>query len=109
METIHRCLQSQSRTGSFDGRENGWADCSRVPGSPGPGDAMEGPDYVIAYYAAIRSGNIALPVVPLLPAVALKYMLEMSGAGIAFLSAEICDRLSGTSAGLAKQPQVVVF
>src|ERR1019366_3834716 len=67
------------------------------------------PDYVIAYYAAIRSGNIALPVVPLLPAVALKYMLEMSGAGIAFLSAEMRDRFSRIEAGLAKQPQVVVF
>lgn len=67
------------------------------------------PDYVIAYYAAIRSGNIALPVVPLLPAVALKYMLEMSGAGVAFLSAEMRDRFSRIEAGLAKQLQVVVF
>ena len=67
------------------------------------------PDYVIAYYAAIRSGNIALPVVPLLPAVALKYQLEMSGAGIAFLSAQMNDRFSRIAAGLATPPQVVVF
>jgi long-chain acyl-CoA synthetase len=67
------------------------------------------PDYVIAYYAAIRSGNIALPVVPLLPAVALKYQLEMSGAGIAFLSAQMNDRFSRIAAGLAEPPQVMVF
>ena len=67
------------------------------------------PDYVIAYYAAIRSGNIALPVVPLLPAVALKYQLEMSGAGIAFLSAQMNDQFSRIAAGLAEPPQVVVF
>jgi long-chain acyl-CoA synthetase len=67
------------------------------------------PDYVIAYYAAIRSGNIALPVVPLLPAVALKYQLEMSGAGIAFLSAQMNDRFSRIAPGLAEPPQVVVF
>jgi long-chain acyl-CoA synthetase len=67
------------------------------------------PDYVIAYYAAIRSGNIALPVVPLLPAVALKYTLEMSGAGIAFLSAQMNDRFGRIAGGLAAPPQVVVF
>jgi long-chain acyl-CoA synthetase len=67
------------------------------------------PDYVVAYYAAIRSGNIALPVVPLLPAVALKYQLETAEAGIAFLSQEMADRFGRVAAGLAKPPPVVVF
>jgi long-chain acyl-CoA synthetase len=67
------------------------------------------PDYVTAYYAAIRSGNIALPVNPLLPAVALKYQLDDSGAGLAFLSAPMSERFARVAAGLAKPPQVVVF
>jgi long-chain acyl-CoA synthetase len=67
------------------------------------------PDYVIAYYAAIRSGNVALPVNPLLPAVALKYQLEMSGAALAFLGAEMDERFGRVAAGLAKPPAVVVF
>ncbi|MBO0807007.1 MAG: AMP-binding protein [Actinobacteria bacterium] len=67
------------------------------------------PDYVIAYYAVIRSGNIALPIIPLLPAVALKYQIETSGASIAFLSEEMNDRFSRVAAGLAEPPRVVVF
>ena len=67
------------------------------------------PDYVTAYYAAIRSGNVALPVNPLLPAVALKYQLEKSGAGLAFLSETMSDQFGRVAAGLAKPPRVVVF
>lgn len=67
------------------------------------------PDYVIAYYAAIRSGNIALPVVPLLPAVALKYQFETSEAGIAFLSPQMNDRFARIASGLARRPEVIVF
>jgi long-chain acyl-CoA synthetase len=67
------------------------------------------PDYVTAYYAVIRSGNVALPVNPLLPAVALKYQMEKSAAVLAFLSVEMSDRFGRVAAGLAKPPQVVVF
>lgn len=43
-ETIHRRLQSQGRTGSLDGRQNGRADCPGIPGASGAGDPMEGCD-----------------------------------------------------------------
>ncbi|MBV9446024.1 MAG: AMP-binding protein [Streptosporangiaceae bacterium] len=66
-------------------------------------------DYVIAYYGAIRSGNVVLPVNPLLPPVALKYQMEKSGAGIAFLSEQMNERFSRIAAGVAKPPAVVVF
>jgi long-chain acyl-CoA synthetase len=67
------------------------------------------PDYVIVYNAVIRSGSIALPVNPILPAVALKYQIENSGATVAFFSAEMNDRFSRIVGGIAKPPQVVVF
>lgn len=67
------------------------------------------PDYVIAYYAAIRSGNVVLPVHPIVPAVTLKYQFEKSGAGLVFLTEQMNAQFSRIAAGMAAQPQIVMF
>ena len=67
------------------------------------------PDYVIAYYATIRSGNIVLPVHPIVPAVTLKYQFEKSGARLVFLTEQMNVQFSRVAAGMAAQPRIVVF
>ncbi|MET9383885.1 AMP-binding protein [Streptomyces sp. NPDC002928] len=58
------------------------------------------PDVVIAYHGALRSGNLALPVVPLLREQQLQYVLEASGARAALVGAELHARLRRVRGGL---------
>jgi long-chain acyl-CoA synthetase len=64
-------------------------------------------DYAIAYYAAIRSGNIALPVNPLLPEPALLHQLATAGVTVGFLSAPVRERLRRIEAALPRPVRVV--
>lgn len=58
------------------------------------------PDVVIAYHGALRSGNQALMVIPLLREQQLQYVLEASGARAALVGAALHERLSRVRHGL---------
>ncbi|MEV8226608.1 AMP-binding protein [Streptomyces sp. NPDC079167] len=67
------------------------------------------PDVVIAYHGALRSGNQALMVIPLLREQQLQYVLEASGARAALLGTALYDRLRRVRHGLPGLELVAVL
>ncbi|MEV3932792.1 MULTISPECIES: AMP-binding protein [unclassified Streptomyces] len=67
------------------------------------------PDVVIAYHGALRSGNTALLVVPLLREQQLQYVLEASGARAALFGAGLHGRLHRIRHGLPALDLVAVL
>ncbi|MFE1595092.1 AMP-binding protein [Nocardia sp. NPDC058705] len=67
------------------------------------------PDVVIAYHGVLRSGNLALPVVPLLREQQLQYVLEKSGARAALVGAQLYERLRRIQGGLPGLELVAVL
>ncbi|WP_103533385.1 AMP-binding protein [Streptomyces sp. SM11] len=67
------------------------------------------PDVVVAYHGALRSGNLALPVVPLLREQQLQYVLGTSGARAAFVGPAQYRRLRRVLKGLPELELVVVL
>ncbi|MFJ4185075.1 AMP-binding protein [Kitasatospora sp. NPDC089509] len=47
------------------------------------------PDFMVAFYGVIRSGNIVAPINPMLPPHLLHHLLATSGARLAFVTAEL--------------------
>ncbi|MFE2451321.1 AMP-binding protein [[Kitasatospora] papulosa] len=67
------------------------------------------PDVVVAYHGALRSGNQALMVIPLLREQQLQYVLEASGARAALVGAGLYDRLDRVRHGLPGLELVAVL
>jgi long-chain acyl-CoA synthetase len=66
-------------------------------------------DYVIAYYGAIRSGNIALPVNPLLLEPQLLHLLNTARATVLCLSVAAHERVSRIMPGLLCPPRLTLI
>jgi long-chain acyl-CoA synthetase len=67
-----------------------------------------GPEVLASYPAIWRAGLVAIPVLFLLEASELAYILENSGAKVVITSPEIYPKVSEAARGLARPPRVIV-
>jgi long-chain acyl-CoA synthetase len=66
------------------------------------------PEVLASYPAVWRAGLTVIPVLFLLEASELTYILENSGAKVVITSPEICPKVSDAARGLANPPKVIV-